>query len=508
MATRFALSAIWSTSRSKNEWRRPDLRAAVLKAAARSGNLAVSCFTLAGTDQLEELGCWRQDRDTGKFGLTLAGLLMFGKHQAIISPGAAPQYLVDFRGYRGRKPQERWADRLFPDGTWEANLFLFYQRSWPKIVADLKVPFTLKGVQRVDETPVHEALREAVVNAMIHSDYKVGGGIVIMRYDDSYMLENPGTLLVSQEQLRRGGVSECRNKSLQRMFMLIGVGEQAGSCFARIQDGWKDQQWRAPRLTEQHEPDRVRLDMPMISLMPQWAFAGLRERIGPDFERLAQPERIALATAMIEGDVTNTRMQDLVKDHPSDITKLLRGLVGRSLLDTDNQRRWTRYRLPASTAPRRDLFSGSDSTALVPELHWFTSQLHWFAGRLHWFTPQRRGVEGRGDPRIGQGQSAQDPHGDNHPRAVQGAVPDVGRAGKPARPFSPEPSGRLHHANGPVRTPSPTLPRNAEPTRPSLHYRRRWPDNRPGLMPGVGASAWSGNWRHGRAGGWSPSSRA
>ena len=366
MATRFALSAIWSTSRSKNEWRRPDLRAAVLKAAARSGNLAVSCFTLAGTDQLEELGCWRQDRDTGKFGLTLAGLLMFGKHQAIISPGAAPQYLVDFRGYRGRKPQERWADRLFPDGTWEANLFLFYQRSWPKIVADLKVPFTLKGVQRVDETPVHEALREAVVNAMIHSDYKVGGGIVIMRYDDSYMLENPGTLLVSQEQLRRGGVSECRNKSLQRMFMLIGVGEQAGSCFARIQDGWKDQQWRAPRLTEQHEPDRVRLDMPMISLMPQWAFAGLRERIGPDFERLAQPERIALATAMIEGDVTNTRMQDLVKDHPSDITKLLRGLVGKSLLDTDNQRRWTRYRLPASTAPRRDLFSGSDSTALVP----------------------------------------------------------------------------------------------------------------------------------------------
>jgi ATP-dependent DNA helicase RecG len=93
----------------------------------------------------------------------------------------APNYFVEFRDYRGRKPQERWGDRLFPDGSWEANLLQFYQRSWPKIIADLKVPFTLRGVQRTDETSAHEALREAFVNAIIHADYKVGGGIVIMR---------------------------------------------------------------------------------------------------------------------------------------------------------------------------------------------------------------------------------------------------------------------------------------------------------------------------------------
>ena len=312
---------------------------------------------LSGTDQLEKFGAWRKDHETGKVGLTLAGLLMFGKHQAITSPGAAPNYMVDFRDYRGRRPEERWGDRVFPDGTWEANLFQFYQRCWPKVSVDLKVPFSLKGVQRVDETPVHEALREAVVNAMIHADYKVGGGIVIMRHDDRYQMENPGTLLVSQEQLRRGGVSECRNKSLQRMFMLIGVGEQAGSGFARIQDGWKNQQWRAPRLTEQDGPDRVRLVMPMISLMPKKAFDDLRDRIGPSFDRLDQGERIALATASIEGDVTNTRMQDLVLDHPADITKVLRGLVTKGLLATDNQRRWTRYRLPTAIAPQHDLFS-------------------------------------------------------------------------------------------------------------------------------------------------------
>ena len=320
---------------------------------------------------LQSMGCWRYDRDKGESGLTLAGLLMFGKHQSIISPGAATSYLVDFRDFRGRKPEERWADRLFPDGTWEANLFQFYQRSWPKIIADLKVPFALKSGQRHDETPVHVALREAFVNAMIHADYKAGGGVVVTRHDDRYQFENPGTLLVSQEQLRRGGVTECRNKSLQRMFMLIGAGELAGSGFARIQDGWKHQRWRAPRLVEQYGPDRVRLDMPMISLMPQEAFDALRQKIGPTFERLTQPIQIALATAMIEGEVTNTRMQDLVSDHPADITKMLRGLVAKRMLETDSQRRWTRYSLPASITPPHDLFStaareGSGSSPSAP----------------------------------------------------------------------------------------------------------------------------------------------
>jgi ATP-dependent DNA helicase RecG len=296
---------------------------------------------------VEKLGGWRKDNQDGKEGVTLAGMLMFGKHQLIISPGVAPTYMVDYRDFRGRgSPEDRWTDRLYPDGTWEANLFQFYQRCWPKLVADLKVPFALKAGQRIDETPVHVALREAFVNALIHADYSVGGGIVVERHEDRYEFGNPGTLLVSEAQLRQGGVSECRNRSLQRMFMLIGGGEQAGSGYARIQSGWKSQHWRSPRLTTQSPPDRVKLDMPMVSLMPQEVFATLRETMGPAFEKLTEKERLALATAMIEDEVTNARMQDLVTDHSSDITKILRGLVQKGHLEAANQRRWTRYRLP------------------------------------------------------------------------------------------------------------------------------------------------------------------
>ena len=90
-------------------------------------------LSLPSIDQLDKLGCWRYDRDTGESGLTLAGLLMFGKHQSIISPGAAPDYLVDFRDYRGRRLNERWGDRLFPDGTWEATSSVSISGAGPRL---------------------------------------------------------------------------------------------------------------------------------------------------------------------------------------------------------------------------------------------------------------------------------------------------------------------------------------------------------------------------------------
>jgi predicted HTH transcriptional regulator len=228
---------------------------------------------------LEQLGCWRKDRDRNAYGLTLAGLLMLGKYEAIVAPSAAPVYFVDYRDYRGQQTaSEPWSERLFPDGTWEANLFQFSQRCWPKLIADLIVPRPLQNGQSTDETPVHVALREAFVNALVHADYAVPGGVLIARYRERFVMENPGTLMLSEQQLRRGGVSQCRNRSLQRMFMLIGGGDQAGSGYRRIQDGWWTQVWPIPRLTTQTDPDRVRLELIMRSAVPDVVRSWRRRR--------------------------------------------------------------------------------------------------------------------------------------------------------------------------------------------------------------------------------------
>lgn len=317
---------------------------------------------LSDRDLLERLGGWRRDRIAETEGLTLAGLLMFGKDQAIRDPQASPNYFVDYR--EKLDPELRWTDRIYPDGTWEANLFQFYSRVWTKLASGLPTPFRLEGAMRRDVTPAHEALREAFVNALIHADYAGAGGVVVERYPDRFMVENPGTLLVSVEQYLAGGVSECRNKSLQQMFLMIGGGERAGSGADKIRAGWRAQHWRAPRLEVRTEPDRVRLTLPMISLIPAETLDRLRRAFGSRIDSLAPAELQALATADIEGAVSNARLQELLTDHPVDITRRLTRLCEQGLLVSDNRRRWTTYRLSGG-AEEPSLFSAGDSSHLA-----------------------------------------------------------------------------------------------------------------------------------------------
>lgn len=153
-------------------------------------------------------------------------------------------------------------------------------------------------------------------------------------------------MLVSLEQLLRGGVSKCRNPSLQKMFSMIGGGEKAGSGYDRIQSGWRSQHWRPPSLTTQDQPDRIRLVLPMVSLIPDEALAVLQRDFGVRLHNLREPEIQALVTAHLEKAVSNERLQEILADHPSDITQVLQGLCVKGMLVSNNRRRWTRYRLP------------------------------------------------------------------------------------------------------------------------------------------------------------------
>lgn len=301
---------------------------------------------LPDAEFLERIGGWRRDRATGKQGPTLAGLLMFGKELAIQDPNAAPGYMVDYR--EKLDPNTRWTDRIHPDGTWEANLFQFYARVWPKVAHALPVPFRLDGANRRDMTPAHEALREAFVNAIVHADYAAGGGIVVERFADRIVLANPGTLLVSLEQYLRGGVSECRNPNLQKMFAMLGRGERAGSGVDKIKSGWRAQHWRSPQIRTQAQPDRVELRLPLVSLLQPATIETLRLRFGDRLDRLEPAAIQALAIAEEEGIVSNRRLQDGSAEHPVEIGRMLQRLVEGGFLASDNKRRWTSYRLSGS----------------------------------------------------------------------------------------------------------------------------------------------------------------
>src|SRR5262249_21366802 len=156
---------------------------------------------------------------------------------------------------------------------------------------------------------------------------------------------NPGSLLISLEQAIQGGISECRNKSLQQMFLMIGGGEKAGSGIAKIRQGGASQNLQAPRIEETTRPDRVRFVFPTVSLVPEPILDKLRRQFGQAFEGLAATEVQALVIAEQEGEVSNGRMRLACTDHASDLTKMFQRLVFDGFLVPKGQGRWTTYTL-------------------------------------------------------------------------------------------------------------------------------------------------------------------
>lgn len=128
-----------------------------------------------------------------------------------------------------------------------------------RLIRDIKVPFKTEGGNRIDDTPVHEALREALANCLINTDFYGVRGVVILKEQNRIVFENPGYSRTGKQQMRKGGVSDPRNKMLMKMFNLINIGERAGSGVPNIFNIWEDQGWMEPVIEEQFDPDRTLL---------------------------------------------------------------------------------------------------------------------------------------------------------------------------------------------------------------------------------------------------------
>ena len=161
-----------------------------------------------------------------------------------------------------------------------------------------------------------------------------------------FVFSNPGTLLVSLDQYYTGGESVCRNKSLQKMFSMIGVAEKAGSGTDKIMKGWRETNWRSPNIYEQQEPDKVVLVMPMESFLSEETKAKLTEKFGIVANSFDHHVLSILALACDEGAVTNTRLRYSLSLHKAEIANILKLMTQKGLLITEGHGRGMRYLLP------------------------------------------------------------------------------------------------------------------------------------------------------------------
>ncbi|MFN9047202.1 MAG: ATP-binding protein, partial [Planctomyces sp.] len=101
----------------------------------------------------------------------------------------------------------------------------------------LKAAISYKGIQRLETFPVPEAaLREAVLNALIHKDYATGTPVQISVYADKLMIWNPGQLPPSWTlaKLRQKHASLPFNPVIANVFFRAGEIEAWGRGVERI----------------------------------------------------------------------------------------------------------------------------------------------------------------------------------------------------------------------------------------------------------------------------------
>ncbi|MFT3906019.1 MAG: ATP-binding protein [Steroidobacteraceae bacterium] len=169
-------------------------------------------------------------RHQGRKVPTVGGLLLFGRERLSSCPDAWIQ--------AGRFAGTRRAELID-----RADL-----TDYPVVALDQAVSFVERNtrlgmsvgrLKRRDVPAVPPAaLREALVNAVVHADYtQPGGPIRVAVFDDRVEVENPGILLpgLTIEELREG-LSRVRNRVLARVFNELGLVEQWGTGVRRMID--------------------------------------------------------------------------------------------------------------------------------------------------------------------------------------------------------------------------------------------------------------------------------
>lgn len=315
---------------------------------------------------LKNMGGYVVDRTTQKGWLTTAGLLMFGKGVSIRE--RFDNIRMDYIDESNLVPGSRWSDRLTYDGMWENNLYNFVRQITPRLSAGIKRPFKLEGMIRIDDTPIHKAIREAVVNMMIHSDYLITGVLKILKTDRGFVFSNPGNLKLPVQMIYEGGHSVARNPRIQTMFRMIGLGDNVGSGFPTILNVWGAEQWRKPDLSQNEELHQVELKLWMISLMPPECTEYLYQLFGVAYKHLDKDSQIILGTAYLEGRVTNARMQSILELHSVEIGHILSGLVDKNMLIVDKKGRWTSYKINTDYDIKPEQLQISDITPDIIEL--------------------------------------------------------------------------------------------------------------------------------------------
>ncbi len=179
---------------------------------------------------------------TNSFNLSVSGFLCFGIHNRLLVRFS--YFKLDYQEFL-EEEQIRPNFRIDTDSDEDRpdNIFDFFKQvnsRFEELTQPKRDSFVIDEHGQRQSNLEYRILREALVNTLIHCDYQINAKVLIRRYPNKIIFENPGSILTEKNNLFKANIKPIhRNPSLVKLFRKINYGEEAGAGLADIKK-WSD----------------------------------------------------------------------------------------------------------------------------------------------------------------------------------------------------------------------------------------------------------------------------
>lgn len=164
---------------------------------------------------------------------TVAGLLLFGKQTVLRKH--FPMTRVDYI----RVPGREWLPDERVDLEMREALILLIPRLINQIMEDLPKALAFSETSPLrEDLPLipYRAIREAVVNALMHRNYRADRTTMVIKYSNRIEIHNPGYSLIAEDKLGEPHATQSRNPRIADVLHDLNLAETKGTGIRKIRE--------------------------------------------------------------------------------------------------------------------------------------------------------------------------------------------------------------------------------------------------------------------------------
>lgn len=236
------------------------------------------------------------------------------------------------------------ANITFKDAKeFDGSIFKQLDDSYAYLTLCNRTAATFKGLERVERSDYpEEALREALLNALVHRDYSYSGSIIINVNDACIEFISIGGLLpgLSADDIRIG-ISQPRNRKLAEIFHRLRLIESYGTGIRKIYALYKDCAAQ-PRI--EVTPNTFKIVLPNMNIIGP-ATEGVRET-DEKTSAVITPQMKTVMDYLAEyGEMTDEDLQELLNIKKTRAYLLARQMNENGLIDIIGRGVTKKYKL-------------------------------------------------------------------------------------------------------------------------------------------------------------------